>query len=61
MKVGDLVKLAWYDEIYKEKNLENFVGLITGFDSTGCAYVYSNTNFWDKTVAIPMDRLEVIN
>ena len=61
MKVGDLVEIAWYDEIYEEKRLKDFVGLVTGFDSTGCAYVYSNVSFWDKTVAIPMSRLEVVS
>ena len=61
MKVGDLVEIAWLDEIYEEKHLKDFLGIITGFDSTGCAYVYSNVSFWDRTVAIPMNRLKVVS
>jgi len=57
MKVGDLVEL-----IYKEKNLENFIGIVTGFDSTDCAYI-EHHNMKEKlspTVALPKSRLRVI-
>lgn len=63
MKVGDLVELVWYDEIYKDKGIEEFIGIITGFDSTDCAYIdYHNIQEkFPGSVAIPKNRLKVIS
>jgi hypothetical protein len=57
MKVGDLVEL-----IYKEKNSENFLGIVTGFDSTDCAYIehHNMKEKFSQTVAIPKSRLRVL-
>jgi len=62
MKVGDLVELIWYDEIYKGKGIEGFIGIITGFDSTDCAYIdYHNMpEKFPRFVAIPKNRLRVL-
>lgn len=64
MKVGDLVEINW--EIYEETHLKDYIGVVTGFDRTGCAYVLSNIYFCHKTVnfteevAISKDRLRII-
>lgn len=62
MKVGDLVELV-YDETYKDKGIEEFIGIVTGFDSTGCAYIdYHNIQEkFPGNVAIPKTRLRVIS
>lgn len=64
IEVGDLVEINW--EVHEETHLKDFVGIVTGFDETGCAYVLSNVYFWQKTknfteeVAIPKDRLRIV-
>lgn len=62
MKVGDLVEINW--EVHEETHLKDFVGIVTGFDETGCAYVLSNVYLWQKIfteeVAIPKDRLRIV-
>jgi hypothetical protein len=57
MKIGDLVEL-----IYKEKNSENFLGIVTGFDSTDCAYIehHNMKEKFSPTVAIPKNRLRAL-
>lgn len=61
MKVGDLVELVWYDQIYKD-NGEGFIGIVTGFDSTDCAYIdYHNMKEkFPRFIAIPKNRLRVL-
>lgn len=62
MKVGDLVELVWLDDFYRDYDLSDFLGIVTGFDSTNCAYVqyHNKTDKFPVAIAIPKDRLKVI-
>lgn len=62
MKVGDLVEFAWYDYPHFDEDLENFIGIVTGFDFTDCAYIeYHNIQHrFPAKLSIQKSRLRLI-